>query len=155
MRRPGGWAAGDAKTGRSFAVSDEKQGAGDKRKPKATFGDVMKGIPSGRREERREGGDSDQRPPGDAESASEAARSAKPPERRHRGPMVVVKRAGPPVAATPASPARPAPESGGPESGGPAVETAPAAAPAPVVPVRAPDETLYRDVAEHQSFAEM
>jgi small subunit ribosomal protein S1 len=151
-------------------VSDEKQGSGsgEKRKPKATFGDVMKGIPSGRREERKEGGDPDERVPGEGEAAGEG-RSAKPPERRQKGPMVVVKRAGPPpgsatgAASAPSAPGgsagsagagSPPLAAGAQESGASGAEGS-AAPGAAATPGRSPDESLYREVPERETFAEM
>jgi small subunit ribosomal protein S1 len=145
-------------------VSDENQGSGDKRKPKGTLDEVMPGAPSGGRDERH-GGERAERgarqepaelPSGEGEaSAMGEARSAKPPERRARGPMVVVKRAGPPAAVQPT----PILSSSVPPSG-----KTPAAVPsgaeaessaAPAARTRAPDESVYKEVHEAQSFSEM
>jgi small subunit ribosomal protein S1 len=131
-------------------VSDDKSG-GDKRKPKATFGDVMLGIPSGRagQKEEREGG------PRRRERGGEGAKGAAPAaERKERpkGPMVVIKRAAPPLSseATPASEGVPEhPAASAPE---PAPQPQPTPSP---TPVRAPDDSLHREVPEIQSFAEM
>ncbi|HYX91898.1 MAG TPA: S1 RNA-binding domain-containing protein, partial [Myxococcaceae bacterium] len=66
---------------------------------------------------------------------------------------------GPPPATAPAAPTRVLPAPAGaapspvPEGGAQAVESAPVTAPS--APARAPDETLYREVPEQQSFAEM
>jgi len=160
-------------------VSDEQKGPdkggfGPKR-PRATFGDVMLGIPAGRggeREERRR----DARPrgerrrgerpssgsqtpstPASGESAAptegapaEAPRreARKPERRRNQGPLVVVRRASGVI------------ETRGPEESTPAAapvapepEAAAPESPPPVTP--APRSPLFEDVAEDQSFAEM
>jgi len=147
-------------------VSDDQKGP-DKgfgpRKPRATFGDVMLGIPAGR------GGEQQDRPKGDRrrdEPASAgtpetppsepARREPRKPERRKaQGPMVVVRRAsgvietrGPetPAAAEPTAPAT---------EGTPTAEAAPAPTPTPTPPAPAPRSALYEEVPEDQSFAEM
>jgi len=151
-------------------VSDDRKGP-DKggfgpRKPRATFGDVMLGIPAGR------GGEREERPRGErrrderasaAPAGSEAPQPEAPqpetprreprkPERRKpQGPLVVVRRASGAIETrgpeTPKAeePAPAAPE----EAGAPPVEAvAPAAHPVP-------RSALYEEVPEDQSFAEM
>ena len=165
-------------------MSDEKSGSGSggaggfgPKKPKATFGDVMLGIPAGRggeREERggrgeRGGGKSEGRPrPEGAQAgapAQQGAREERKPregggrgDKREKGPMVVIKRASGAV------------ETRGPVTGtdAPAGEQAPAAEPeASAAPVQAeaqapvaprpprPPSPLFEEVPETQSFAEM
>ena len=151
-------------------MSDDQKGPGpDKgfgpRKPRATFGDVMLGIPAGR------GGEQQDRPKGDRrrdEPASAgtsetppsepARREPRKPERRKaQGPLVVVRRAsgvietrGPdaPAAAEPTAP--PAEATSTAEA-----DPAPAATPTPSPTPPAPRSALYEDVPEDQSFAEM
>jgi small subunit ribosomal protein S1 len=152
-----------------LVVTEEKSdkgfgGFGGPKKPKATFGDVMLGIPAGR--ERTE------------EEKPQEAKQATPPRRRSKGgekggerphaekpagPMVVVKRAsgvvemrGPGEAPAAAAPAAETP----PETAATAESEAAQApvreerkshrpAPAPVA------HPLYEDVPEDQTFAEM
>ena len=134
-------------------MSDDQKGP-DKgfgpKKPRATFGDVMLGIPAGR------GGEQQDRPKGDREPApSEPARREprKPERRKAQGPLVVVRRASGaietrgPDAPAPVEPAAPATESA------PAPEATPAPTPTPTPP--APRSALYEEVPEDQSFAEM
>ena len=154
-------------------MSDDQKGPdkgfGPKR-PRATFGDVMLGIPAGR------GGEQQDRPKGDRRRGERASASPgetppsepprreprKPERRKPQGPLVVVRRASgaietrggeAPEAAepTPATESGTTPENATtPESATPApVEATPA--PTPVVP-RSP---LYEEVPEDQSFAEM
>ncbi|MFY2561804.1 S1 RNA-binding domain-containing protein [Corallococcus terminator] len=151
------------------------------KKPKATFGDVMLGIPSGgasRGEGGRGGGGGgrggERGGPGQGRDAQPrpaggAPREERPPrggdrggerrgggERRPSGPMVVVKRASGAI------------ETRGPVGEQPAEATATAEAttaeaeasgatptPRPVVPTPAPSTALYEEVPESQSFAEM
>ena len=165
-------------------MSDDnnKFGFGPK-KPRATFGDAMLGIPSGggerdrpKRDSRGPGRD---RPREDAQapapSAEEPKRDARPPKKREskapKGPMVVVKRASGVVeergqlgekpadavshAGTVSSPVEPA-EASSPAEAGPSQAE-------PVAPVArtvqpsapAPSSALYEEVSEDQSFAEM
>jgi small subunit ribosomal protein S1 len=113
-------------------VTDESKGPGAK-KPKATFGDAMLGIPSG--------GQDDKRP----------EKKDRKKEDRPKGPMVVIKRASGAI------------ETKAPEPAGPIVEVKPATSaagaevgkPVTPAPVPAPTSALYEDVAEAQSFAEM
>ena len=142
-------------------MSDDQKGP-DKgagpRKPRATFGDVMLGIPAGR------GGDQPERPRGDRSpdqpasaaqggetpAAEPPRREPRKPERRKpQGPLVVVRKASGAI------------ETRGPET--PKAEEPPPAptegvAPAePVTPASppAPRSALYEEVPEDQSFAEM
>ena len=152
-------------------MSDDQKGP-DKgfgpRKPRATFGDVMLGIPAGR------GGDQQDRPKGDrrrdqpASTTSSESPPSEPPRREPRkperrkaqGPMVVVRRAsgvietrGPdaPASTEPAEPTAPATE------GAPPAEAvaSPTPTPTPTPTPPAPRSALYEEVAEDQSFAEM
>nr|WP_274622278.1 S1 RNA-binding domain-containing protein [Myxococcus fulvus] len=150
---------------------------GGPKKPKATFGDVMLGIPSGgsgRGEGPRGGGERggpgqgrDARPRSDGGAPRDERR---PPrgqggqergggERRPSGPMVVVKRAsgaietrGPvgenPTEATATAEATTAEAEA---SGAPTTTSAPR----PVTPTPAPSSALYEEVPESESFAEM
>ncbi|WNZ65973.1 S1 RNA-binding domain-containing protein [Myxococcus sp. MxC21-1] len=151
------------------------------KKPKATFGDVMLGIPSGGarseggRGEQRGGGrggersgggrgerDAQPRPAGGAPRDERGPRGGSERrgggERRPSGPMVVVKRASGAI------------ETRGPVGDAPAEATAtaeettaaaessaatPAPTPRPVTPTPAPTSALYEEVPESQSFAEM
>ena len=137
----------------------DKGGFGPK-KPRATFGDVMLGIPAGR------GGEQQERPrgerrrgepasaaPGTEPAAEPPRREPKKPERRKpQGPLVVVRRASGvietrgPETPKPDEPAAAAVEEGTPA----AVEPTPARA----IPAPAPSP-LYEEVPEDQSFAEM
>ena len=151
----------------------DKGGFGPKR-PRATFGDVMLGIPAGRggeREERRR----DERPrgqrrpekrssgpatpatPASAESAPtpeatqaepQRREARKPERRRNQGPLVVVRRASGVIETRGAEESTPAATPAEPEPQVAAPET-----PAPVTP--APKSPLFEDVPEDQSFAEM
>ncbi|WP_090491538.1 S1 RNA-binding domain-containing protein [Myxococcus virescens] len=151
------------------------------KKPKATFGDVMLGIPSGGarseggRGEQRGGGrggersgggrgerDAQPRPAGGAPRDERGPRGGSERrgggDRRPSGPMVVVKRASGAI------------ETRGPVGDAPAEATAtaeettaaaessaapPAPTPRPVTPTPAPTSALYEEVPESQSFAEM
>jgi small subunit ribosomal protein S1 len=148
---------------RSIEVSDDqkgpdKGGSGPK-KPRATFGDVMLGIPAGRGGEPQENPRGERRrdepasaAPGTEPAAEPPRREPKKPERRKpRGPLVVVRRASGAI------------ETRGPEtpkSEEPAVaavegSTPPGAEPtAPATPPPA-RSALYEEVPEDQSFAEM
>ena len=163
-------------------MSDDQQKGPDKggfgpKRPRATFGDVMLGIPAGRggeREERRrderprgERRRPDRRPSapdapapapasGDASAkgtpAEPARREARKPERRRsQGPLVVVRRASGVIETRdPDAPrSEPTPAPAAPEEPMPA----PVEAAAPVTP--APSAALYEEVREDQSFAEM
>jgi small subunit ribosomal protein S1 len=149
-------------------VSDDQKGP-DKgfgpKKPRATFGDVMLGIPAGR------GGEDKGKPKGERRREERASAPAgegapsepprreprKPERRKAQGPLVVVRRASgaietrePGAETPPAEPTAPATESS------PAPETAaPAEATAPVPTPPAPRSALYEEVPEDQSFAEM
>ncbi|GEL68712.1 hypothetical protein MVI01_04960 [Myxococcus virescens] len=166
-------------------MSDEKNGSNSggmgPKKPKATFGDVMLGIPSGGarseggRGEQRGGGrggersgggrgerDAQPRPAGGAPRDERGPRGGSERrgggDRRPSGPMVVVKRASGAI------------ETRGPVGDAPAEATAtaeettaaaessaapPAPTPRPVTPTPAPTSALYEEVPESQSFAEM
>jgi small subunit ribosomal protein S1 len=165
-------------------VSDEKSGSGSggaggfgPKKPKATFGDVMLGIPAGRggeREERggrgeRGGAKSEGRPPRpegqqQAGQPPQGAREERKPregggrgEKRAQGPLVVIKRASGAVETRgPVTPSdAPAGEQGAEQAAPAEASAAPvqAAAPAPVAP--RPPSPLFEEVPETQSFAEM
>jgi len=161
-------------------VSDEKNGSvgnggaggfGPK-KPKATFGDVMLGIPAGRGGEREERGSRDRReerpskPQGEAaaqpkqgaprEDRRQRERGGRSGERRPQGPMVVVRRASGAVETrgevTP-TPAPAAEQATGeaPQAEAPEASATPAPTPAPVVP----GPSVYEEVPETESFEEM
>ncbi|HSP78759.1 MAG TPA: S1 RNA-binding domain-containing protein, partial [Myxococcaceae bacterium] len=164
-------------------MSDEKNGSvgnggaggfGPK-KPKATFGDVMLGIPAGRGGEREERGSRDRREERPSKPQGEAAaqpkqgapreerrprergeRGGRGGERRPQGPLVVVRRASGVVesrgAVTP-TPAPAAEQATGEETRAQAPEEAatPAPKPAPVVP----SHPVYEEVPETESFEEM
>ncbi|HZW91184.1 MAG TPA: S1 RNA-binding domain-containing protein, partial [Myxococcaceae bacterium] len=141
-------------------MSDDQKGpekGGGPRKPRATFGDVMLGIPAGR------GGEDKERPRGDrrreepvsAASGTESPpgetprREPKKPERRKpQGPLVVVRRASGAIETR--GPETPKAEEQPPA---PSQEAAPAPVEQPVTP--APRSPLYEEVPEDQSFAEM
>ena len=141
-------------------MSDDQKGPPKgfgSRKPRATFGDAMLGIPAGRGGERPESSKGERRreqpasaAPGEAPPGEPARREPRKPERRKpQGPLVVVRRASGvietrgPEAPKSEETATPAPESSAaPEA------AAPAAPPAPRSP-------LYEEVPEDQSFAEM
>ncbi len=144
---------------------------GGPKKPKATFGDVMLGIPSGR------GGDSDKprdrggksgggpggnrndRGPGgppsrDRNGGQSAAPPQKKPEEKRAGPMVTVRRAS---GAVETRQIEELPERGS-EAAVSAVEehaSVPAPSPVPTVTVIAKPSPLFDDQPEVQSFAEM
>ncbi len=161
-------------------MSDEKNGSvgnggaggfGPK-KPKATFGDVMLGIPAGRGGEREERGSRDRReerpskPQGEAaaqpkqgaprEDRRQRERGGRSGERRPQGPMVVVRRASGAVETrgevTP-TPAPAAEQATGeaPQAEAPEASATPAPTPAPVVP----GPSVYEEVPETESFEEM
>jgi small subunit ribosomal protein S1 len=145
-------------------VSDDQKGPGfGPKKPRATFGDVMLGIPAGRggEDSGKSKGDRrrEERPSG---QASEAAPSEPPrreprkPERRKpQGPLVVVRRASGAIETREPGAETPAVEPAATE-GTAAPETAPAAeAAAPVPTPPAPRSALFEEVHEDQSFAEM
>ena len=134
----------------------DKGGFGPRR-PRATFGDVMLGIPAGRggeREERPQGERRREEPTpsaGASEASAETPRREprKPERRKAQGPLVVVRRASGAIETR--GPESPRPETPAPVA---SAEEAPAAEPAsPVVP--APKSALYEEVHEDQSFAEM
>ena len=143
-------------------MSDDRKGPGfGPKKPRATFGDVMLGIPAGR-------GDEKERPRGDrrkgepapaasgpdtpAAAAEPPRREPKKPERRKpQGPLVVVRRASGAIETR-------GPETPKTEEPATAAADEPTPAPAPaaehtVTPT--PPTALYEEVAEDQSFAEM
>ncbi|MGZ6076571.1 MAG: S1 RNA-binding domain-containing protein [Myxococcaceae bacterium] len=152
-------------------MSDDQRGPGfGPKKPRATFGDVMLGIPAGRGGEREERPRGDRRrdarasaapgpetPPAGTPPAETPRREPKKPERRKpQGPLVVVRRASGAI------------ETRGPDAPKPDEPTAAAAetpegtpAPAPAEPVvhaavtPTPRAAVYEEVAEDQSFAEM
>ncbi|MBX5484925.1 MAG: S1 RNA-binding domain-containing protein [Myxococcaceae bacterium] len=95
----------------------------------------MLGIPSRREGERSAEGRREEKSGSPAEGQV-PERTARPPEKRTRGPLVIVKRAGPP-------PATVTTEGAG--------TGAPEAAPAP----RPPDDSLFREVPEDETFSEM
>ncbi|MBZ4418593.1 S1 RNA-binding domain-containing protein [Myxococcus sp. RHSTA-1-4] len=153
------------------------------KKPKATFGDVMLGIPSGgagrgegdrggrgggrggeRGGERREtqprpegGAPRGDRPPRDRGGERGGERRGGG-ERRPSGPMVVVKRASGAIETRGPVGDKPADATATAEQTGAAAEASaatPAPAPRPVTPTPAPSSALYEEVPESQSFAEM
>jgi small subunit ribosomal protein S1 len=114
-------------------VTDENRGGA--KRPKATFGDAMLGIPSG-------GKDRDDGPREKKEKK----------EPRSKGPLVVIKRASGAVETRAPEAEAEKPE---PKSDEPAVEVKPAAPAVEVKPAPAPSSALYEEVPENQSFAEM
>ncbi len=111
----------------------------EQKKPKATFGDAMLGIPSG-------GGERGERR--DRPAREERKEQPRREERKGAGPMVVVKRAGGAVETRKLD--APAPTAEG--AGNGHAE----AAVAPVAPTVVPSGPSVSDeVAEHESFAEM
>ena len=123
-------------------MSDDQKGPdkfGGPRKPRATFGDVMLGIPAGRggeREERPRGERRREEPastaPGETPAETPRKEPRKPERRRARGPLVVVRRASGAIETR--GPETPKAEA--PASEEPAAPPAEAAAPvAPVTPV--------------------
>ncbi|WP_044890480.1 S1 RNA-binding domain-containing protein [Myxococcus hansupus] len=151
------------------------------KKPKATFGDVMLGIPSGgsrseggRGEQRGGGGRGGERGGGRGERDAQPRPSGSAPredrgprgggdrrgggERRGQGPMVVVKRATGaietrgPVGDAPADATATSEET---SAAAEASAATPAPSPRPVTPTPAPTSALYEEVPESQSFAEM
>lgn len=121
----------------------------EQKKPKATFGDAMMGIPAGRGGEER------------------SERKERPPREDKKGPMVVVKRAGgvvetrgleaKPAEVKPSEPT--APSDPKPEGEASAVPVAPVVPVAPAAPVVKPVVPAGPSVADHvheqESFAEM
>jgi small subunit ribosomal protein S1 len=155
-------------------VSDEKKdqggggGFGGPKKPRATFGDVMLGIPSGGREEkrerkgerkgeRREGKPEAAATEGEQQAAPERTAEPRPPKKRERGekkpqgPMVVVKRASGVVETRGTVEPKPAASSAEGAAEGASAQETPASAQAS----REPSHVLYEEVQEAQSFAEM
>ncbi|NVJ05623.1 S1 RNA-binding domain-containing protein [Myxococcus sp. AM001] len=151
------------------------------KKPKATFGDVMLGIPSGGA--RSEGGRGEQRGGGrggerggsgrgereaQPRPAGGAPRDERGPrgggerrgggDRRPSGPMVVVKRASGAIETRGPAGEAPAEATATAEETTAAAESSaatPAPTPRPVTPTPAPTPALYEEVPETQSFAEM
>ncbi len=166
-------------------MSDEKNGSNSggmgPKKPKATFGDVMLGIPSGGA--RSEGGRGEQRGGGrggerggsgrgereaQPRPAGGAPRDERGPrgggerrgggDRRPSGPMVVVKRASGAIETRGPAGEAPAEATATAEETTAAAESSaatPAPTPRPVTPTPAPTPALYEEVPETQSFAEM
>ena len=144
-------------------MSDDQKGP-DKgpgpRKPRATFGDVMLGVPAGRGGEQRERPRGERRRDAPASAAqgaeapaSEPARREpkKPERRRAQGPLVVVRRASGAIETRgPETPKADQPEAAATEAG-----SAEAAEPVTPTPPPAPKSALYEEVPEDQSFAEM
>lgn len=134
-------------------MSDEKSGP---KKPKATFGDVMLGRPSGggrdeRRSDRKPGAaGSEGRPAGERGERGGGGERRGGGDKRGQGPMVVVRRASGQVETRPID--APATE-GTPAEGAPQAAAPEATPRAPVAP--APSSALYEDVPETESFAEM
>ncbi len=141
-------------------MSDERRGGGGPKKPRATFGDVMLGIPAGRPGEARRGKpEQESKPEGAPEQPKPVERREDRRERREKkerkekrpaGPLVVVKRASGVVETRPLdapgqSPAEKA------ELPAQAV----AEAPEKEKPKAALSSALYEEVPESQSFAEM
>ncbi len=130
-------------------MSDEKSGGGfGPKKPKATFGDVMRGIPagkggSGEEPRRREGGDRGPRRDRPDRKPREE-RSAAPAEDK-KGPLVVVRRASGAVETRTVE----APASGEAISSETVVE------PQAAEPKHVPNEALFAEVPEDQSFADL
>jgi small subunit ribosomal protein S1 len=118
-------------------VTDENRGGA--KRPKATFGDAMLGIPSG----------------GKDQDGLREKKDKKDHKGGGKGPLVVIKRASGAVetrapeaeAPKPEEPKADAPKG----DDGPIVEVKPAAAPVEVKPTSA----LYEDVPEKETFAEM
>ncbi|MCE9671283.1 S1 RNA-binding domain-containing protein [Myxococcus stipitatus] len=168
-------------------MSDEKNGSNaggpgglGPKKPKATFGDVMLGIPSGGsgrgegggrgerggergggapgrgRDSRPEGGPprDDRRPRGGGGGGDRGERRGGG-ERRPSGPMVVVKRASGAIETRGPVGDAPAEATATAEQTSAAAEASAAPAPRPVTPTPAPSSALYEDVPESESFAEM
>lgn len=174
-------------------MSDDNKFGGAK-KPRATFGDVMLGIPSGQGGDKDRGGRGDRKDRGDrggdrggrggrggggegrrpSERAEAAPKSDKPREEKKQGPLVVVRRASgavetrtideaPKAAVAPEEPKPEAAAAGAPEAQGagearatevkadeaPASEPVVVARPAPLPP------SVYAEVPEKESFAEM
>ncbi|TQF11925.1 S1 RNA-binding domain-containing protein [Myxococcus llanfairpwllgwyngyllgogerychwyrndrobwllllantysiliogogogochensis] len=155
------------------------------KKPKATFGDVMLGIPSGgasRGEGGRGGGggrggerggpgqgrDAQPRPEGGAPREERRPRGGGSPggerrgggggERRPSGPMVVVKRASGAIETRGPVGEQPAEATATAEATTAAAEASgatPTPTPRPVAPTPAPSTALYEEVPESESFAEM
>ena len=146
-------------------MSDDQRGPGfGPKKPRATFGDVMLGIPAGRGGEREERPRGDRRRDGPASAAPRGTqtppsetprREPKKPERRKpQGPLVVVRRASGAIETRGLD--APAPDAPGSVAPEPVEATpAPAEAAAPAVVTPTPKTALYEEVSENQSFAEM
>jgi small subunit ribosomal protein S1 len=161
-------------------VSEERksgfgEGGGGPKKPKATFGDVMRGIPAGRGGEREErGGGRDRKGSGEGGSKPADARGGGKPrgggsdDRKAKGgdakreekpkpsgPMVVVRRAAGGITQRPlnAEGTEATGQSASPE------EAAETVSPTPVEPVHAVPPTVRSSVAdeipEQESFAEL
>ncbi|WP_342381997.1 S1 RNA-binding domain-containing protein [Myxococcus stipitatus] len=151
------------------------------KKPKATFGDVMLGIPSGGSGRGEGGGRSGGGGRGGERGGSGQGRDAQPRpeggapredrrpprgggerrgggggERRPSGPMVVVKRATGAIETRGPAGESPAEGTATAEATTAAAEaSASAPAPRPVTPTPAPTSALYEEVPESESFAEM
>lgn len=152
------------------AVSDEKSGSGSggmgPKKPKATFGDVMLGIPAGGRGDQdgrgggergrgpgrggdrdARGGRSEDRRPRGGDRGGERRGGAEP---RKQGPLVVVKRASGAIETRGPVEAQPA------EATATGEETQSQAAESAVAPsTPPPSSALYEEVPETESFADM
>lgn len=173
------------RTGRLSAVSNEQGGSGGSggfgpKKPRATFGDVMLGIPSGGRSDERgggRGGDRGRKPErergeGRPEPRSAGGAEQRPPRgeqerggrrqepRKPQGPMVVIRRASGAVETLGAQGEQPA-EAAAPAASEPTSGPAPSeAAPRERAPRRpqvtpAPSGALYEEVPESESFEQM
>jgi small subunit ribosomal protein S1 len=122
-------------------VSEENKSGGPK-KPRATFGDVMTGVPAG------QGGEKSERP-------KPSPRPEKRDEKRGGGPLVVVRRVSGAVETRTIDESKDKPVAA--PAGDDAAEAAPAAKPEPAVVARpVPAGPSVADaVAENESFAEM
>ena len=147
-------------------MSDEKSGSNSRggsfdapKKPKATFGDVMLGIPAGRSGEERGGGGRERSKSGGAPSQQDDRKRSQPaakaprPEEKKQGPLVVVRRASGAVETRELEGAAPAQvhedtaatASAGAEGSAPSSRSVTPVTPSP----------LYEEVPENESFAEM
>ncbi|HZH03762.1 MAG TPA: S1 RNA-binding domain-containing protein, partial [Myxococcaceae bacterium] len=135
-------------------MSEERKGSGglgDKKKPRATFGDVMRGIPAG---QGGEAGEPRREPRGDRPKREPRPKPAPVAEERPKaaGPLVVIKRAGvvvpSAVSPTPAEAAAPATI---------AEQVTPMPEPTSSVTLHPPppSNSVADEVQEAESFAEM
>jgi len=142
-------------------VTDQNSGGGfgsGPKKPKATFGDVMLGIPSGgggKPDGKSRGGErggNDRNDRGNRGGPQGQSPAPKKPEEKKGGPMVTVRRASGAVETRQIEDAPARPETA--EAVAPAVEEKVAPAPAPIM-ISAKPSPLFEEQPEAQSFAEM